>query len=58
MASERMRNTSQEHERVVGFFFQIFDRHKCPSFFAEPEAEIKTSLTYRTATVHVVKSAF
>ena len=39
----RMRNASQEHERV--------------GFFAEPEPEIKTSLTYTTATFHSVEKS-
>ena len=50
-----MRNASQEHERVVGFF-SIF-RSTVSEFFAEPEPEIKTSLTYTTATFHSVEKS-
>ena len=49
----RMRNASQEHERIVGFF-PIFS---VGVFFAEPEPEIKTSLTYTTATFHSVEKS-
>ena len=52
----RMRNASQEHERVVGVFPYIF-RSTVSEFFAEPEPEIKTSLTYTTATFHSVEKS-
>ena len=50
-----MRNASQEHERVVGF--PPYFRSTVSEFFAEPEPEIKTSLTYTTATFHSVEKS-
>ena len=37
-------------------FFPIF-RSTVSEFFAEPEPEIKTSLTYKTATFHSVEKS-
>ena len=42
----RMRNASQEHERVVGFF-SIFSIDSVEVVLPNQKPEIKTSLTYR-----------
>ena len=51
-----MRNASQEHERVVGCF-PIFSIDSVGVFLPNPEPEIKTSLTYTTATFHSVEKS-